>query len=172
MSEAEAPNLMSPAESASLHRSEAIAPLQVVPEPESDWTTVHFPNAFDVDELVRRESIDRITIVEQHNQALHDRILYLEVALYEAQDTHQQAMQRWETAIHQSTATLAEPQPAPATADPQVMAKHLQDLTAAQAQTAKLFQELAMAHQVAHRQQVLVETLTEQLKLARSGLPS
>jgi hypothetical protein len=151
-------------------RPDGVIPLRptvtpAAPPDESEWTTVNFPNAFDVDELVRRESIDRITIVEQHNQALHDRILYLEAALHEVQ--HDAQPPNLPPVLPPPP---ADGSPAPLTAGPQVLAKHRQELTAAQAQSTKIFQELALAHQAAHRQQVLVETLTEQLKLGQERI--
>jgi hypothetical protein len=184
MSEAEIPNPNARPEGVIPLRP-TITPLTPLRLEESEWTTVNFPNAFDVDELVRRESIDRITIVEQHNQALHDRILYLEAALYEAQQEVQQEVQQeaqqqvqqqaqqhnGQQLIQPDTPPLTPPTAAdPLTAGPQILAKHRQELTAAQAQSTKIFQELALAHQAAHRQQVLVETLTEQLKLGQERI--
>jgi hypothetical protein len=177
MSEAEIPNPNScPDSIIPLRQPTAITPLTLPSPEESEWTTVNFPNAFDVDELVRRESIDRITIVEQHNQALHDRILYLEVALYEVQqdaqppDTQPPDVQPLASPQSQSAPLAANEASVSLTAGPQVLAKHRQELMAAQAQSTKIFQELALAHQAAHRQQVLVETLTEQLKLGQERI--
>jgi hypothetical protein len=141
----------------------------------SDWETVDFPGAMSVDAIPHTPDPQREVLVtstremeapveiaigeqvqqklQQENGELRDRITQLEQDLAQAQielqlATAQLSQETRKTVIQQH---------------PQFV-QQTQELAVAQENINRLFQELELSHQTSQRQQILVETLTEQLE--------
>ena len=118
-----------------------------------DWQTVDLPNAVSVDALapasqepaVDPQVVELIGLIQQLNECntqLLDRIEQLEAAL-----EHSQGDLQTEIARHQEVVAVAAAQEGT-----------MQD------QLAQLLHQLEFSHQASQRQQILVETVTEQLE--------
>jgi hypothetical protein len=137
------------------------------PTIEDGWQTVPFPNVMPADhfntsgnQAVTRDVIipvaspDLVNLVQelqQHNDALHNRITQLENAII----TGQQALHA-EAERSQQQETL--------------LTQRNQELAAAQERIDRLFQELGSSHQSTQRQQILIETLTAQLESSQERI--
>jgi myosin heavy subunit len=133
------------------------------------WETLTFPGALSVDELQRAESppsstassTDLINSLEQQNQALRDRVEYLESALEQSQVKLRQEVERWqEIALAQTENERIQEQEA-------IIVEQIQYLTTAQRKISQLFQELERSHQASQRQQIVIETLTHELQVSQ-----
>jgi hypothetical protein len=143
---------------------------------DQDWQTVDCPGAISVDALPRADANDsndaivnpdpvanstvsqpkldlsaELAQVKQENLELRDRATQLEQDFTQGQIEWQLETARL---LHQVSES---------TPPEQAQAVQMQ-LTAAQEQLSRLFQELELSHQTAQRQQILVETLTKQLE--------
>jgi len=161
MSQADSPTPLANGSDASA--SSGASP-EAVPSQETEWQTVSFPGALSVDgipreaiEAVRTQAVDPSALdaaaliqwmqhLQSENHHLRDRLLQTE------QDLTQEQVQRQmvETCLQQQ-------EPIPATMDATPVAVQAQQMS-------QLFQELELSHQTAQRQQILVETLKEQLE--------
>lgn len=90
----------------------------------------------------------QISQLRQHNTDLLDRVTQLEAELEEA---------RQELKVRQERSTSTEV----------LLSQRFEELEIVQGQNERLLRELELAHQTAQRQQILVETLTEQLETDR-----
>lgn len=161
---------------------------------EEGWTIVNFPDAIGIEALVSETpesglterieidpadltpeatvaeiaAIDRPTQegslqqLQQQNQELRTHVSQLESALAKAQTALREEMDRWHT--------LALVQPQSPHDQAELIQRHNQELSAAQARIQQLFQELELSHQTAQRQQILVETLTAQLQASHEQI--
>jgi hypothetical protein len=150
----------------------------LVPPSDDGWQVVNFPAAVSVDAIPRAsaEGIEGVAVAEvesrgeseaagqvqplqQENAELRDRIAQLEQGLAQAQVELQLAtLQLWqekgEAAVQQHAESV----------------QQAEQLVAAQEHINRLFQELELSHQTAQRQQILVETLTEQLESSQERI--
>ncbi|MGI0490817.1 hypothetical protein ACN4EG_03310 [Alkalinema pantanalense CENA528] len=154
------------------------------------WTTVTFPQATSIDTLLGAAAAESVTLngmvnlgagmeptelgarsssheasfkeLQQHNQELRVQVTQLETALSLSQSALREEMERWET--------LALAQPQTATDQVELIQQHNQELSKAQGRIRDLFQELERSHQTAQKQQILVETLTEQLQTSHEQI--
>lgn len=129
------------------------------------WETLTFPGALSVNELQQPESppssTDRLNSLQQQNQALRDRVEYLESALEQSQVALRQEVERWQAiALAQTENERIQEQEA-------IIAEQIQYLTAAQRKITHLFQELERSQQNAQRQQILIETLTTEVQVSQ-----
>lgn len=120
---------------------------------EEEWVTVTFPNAMSVDAIAAAPDGDRadpaLVQLQQQNQALIHRVTELEEALDESRGAYLRQEQARAEAEGRETFLLTQ---------------QAQELAASQSRLNQLFQELEASHQTAQRQQILIETLNEQLK--------
>ncbi|OUC15006.1 MAG: hypothetical protein B0A82_09075 [Alkalinema sp. CACIAM 70d] len=154
------------------------------------WTTVTFPQAASIDTLLGVVAAESATLnetvnsgigmesteigarstsheasfkeLQQHNQELRAQVTQLETALSLSQSALREEMERWET--------LALAQPQTATDQVELIQQHNQELSKAQGRIRDLFQELERSHQTAQKQQILVETLTDQLQTSHEQI--
>lgn len=128
-----------------------------------EWETVNLPNAMSIDQLPIADKDDTSEAVEENEvqqttehpsqliQALHEcnRDLIHRVTELEAElDECRQAIPAKESLLNQRT----------------------QELAFAQEQVSRLFGKLELSNQVIRRQQVLVETLTEQWEMSQARM--
>jgi len=170
---------------------ESVPPSEPV-EPESlaeEWTTVDFPNALPVDEIphatpenpdqsellqslsdriqalehqnqdLHRQKDDLVGVLEKQDQEFHAQVANLNKALQQTRNMLRLERRHWESQSsqikrrsHEQTAHIAQ---------------QIQELTTTQEQVVKLFRELEHSQQTAQRQQILVETLTDQLEASQ-----
>ena len=100
--------------------------------------------------------LTQIEQLRQENAELHDRLAQLEQDLLQGQI-------QWQLEAAQAEHAQASHQEAVAAESHSTMALIQQELAAAQERVSTLFQELERSHQTSQRQQILVETFTEQL---------
>lgn len=135
--------------------------LEAPSDSEDEWATVEFPEAvIPVDHIPEGESIDIVTSLEQQNQTLRDRVVYLEKTLETAQTNLCQEVARWETLALAGDEKLQ----AQALAQEAAIAKYVAELTATQKKVGELFAQLELSHQTSQRQQIVMETLNGQYR--------
>lgn len=125
-----------------------------------EWQTINFPGAIAVDAIPHAG--DSQTLVEQlcqENAGLRTQIARMEQDLAQGQIDLQLVLAR----------SLQSDLKAPAE-DQDRSLRQAQELTTAQERANRLFQELELSHQTAQRQQILVETLTEQLESSQERI--
>lgn len=133
-----------------------------------EWETVDFPDALPVDQLPTQTHENPVTPslvsgdfylkVQSQNQELRSQVAELEAALLRSQGSLRAEMERWEALA------LAQSEADPAETSESRLAQQTQALSGSQARLGQLFVELESSHRMAQRQQILVETLTEQLQ--------
>lgn len=133
-----------------------------------EWETVDFPDALPVDQLPTQTHESPVTPslvsgdfylkVQSQNQELRSQVAELEAALLRSQGSLRAEMERWEALA------LAQSEADPAETSESRLAQQTQALSGSQARLGQLFVELESSHRMAQRQQILVETLTEQLQ--------
>ncbi len=136
--------------------------------PSDEWETVNFPDALSVDQLPEQPHESPVTPslvsgdfylkVQSQNQELRSQVAELEAALLRSQGSLRAEMERWEALA------LAQSEADPAETSESRLAQQTQALSGSQARLGQLFVELESSHRMAQRQQILVETLTEQLQ--------
>ena len=142
--------------------------------PQEEWETVTFPNAISVEELTHQRlgkdsenrqdppvqpslvSGDSFIKVQRHNQELRNQVAALDSALLRSRHALRAEMERWEA--------LALAQPDPTESSETQLQNQRQEFSGSQARLGDLFVELEQSHRMAQRQQVLVETLMDQLQ--------
>ena len=142
--------------------------------PQEEWETVTFPHATSVDDLTHHRpgdgpenrqdppvqpslvSGDSFIKVQQHNQELRSQVAALDSALLRSRHALRAEMERWEA--------LALAQPDPTESSETQLHKQRQEFSGSQARLGDLFVELEQSHRMAQRQQILVETLMDQLQ--------
>ena len=140
--------------------------------PQEEWETVTFPNATSVEELTNPRpgsdnrqdppvqpslvSGDSFIKVQQHNQELRDQVAALDSALLRSRHALRAEMERWEA--------LALAQTDPTESSETQLQNQRQEFSGSQARLGDLFVELEQSHRMAQRQQILVETLMDQLQ--------
>ena len=142
--------------------------------PQEEWETVTFPNATSVEELTHQRpgkdsencqdppvqpslvSGDSFIKVQQHNQELRDQVAALDSALLRSRHALRAEMERWEA--------LALAQIDPTESSETQLQNQRQEFSGSQARLGDLFVELEQSHRMAQRQQILVETLMDQLQ--------
>lgn len=136
---------------------------------DNDWQTVDFPGAMSLDEiaaspqeseppLVDRSNSELVELVQQlrqENLELRDRLAHLAEDLLQGQIEYQLEAARLE-------------QPETVVVSPQV--QPVPELAITQERIAQLFHELELSQQAAQRQQILVETITEQLESSQERI--
>jgi hypothetical protein len=131
-----------------------------------EWETVTFPDAIPVDVLPKAiedlpvqpsmVSGDFYLKIQSQNQELRSQVAELEAALLRSQGSLRAEMERWEAlALAQSDSSES---------SENLLAQQNQALSGSQVRLGQLFAELESSHRIAQRQQILVETLTEQLQ--------
>jgi hypothetical protein len=141
-------------------------PINLTPAPQPTWETLTFPHAMSVEEIADHGhdlpvqpslvSGDSFLKVQQDNQELRDQVAALDAALLRSQYALRAEMERWEA--------LALAKPDPAESSETRLHNQNQELSGSQVRLGQLFVELEQSHRMAQRQQILVETLTEQLQ--------
>ncbi len=140
------------------------------PAPQASWETLTFPHAMSVEEIADHVadhgqdlpvqpslvSGDSFLKVQRDNQELRDQVAALDAALLRSQYALRAEMERWEA--------LALAQPDPTESSETRLHNQNQELSGSQVRLRQLFVELEQSHRMAQRQQILVETLTEQLQ--------
>ena len=142
--------------------------------PQEEWETVTFPQATSVDDLKHYRpgdgpenrqdppvqpslvSGDSFIKVQQHNQELRNQVAALDSALLRSRHALRAEMERWEA--------LALAQPDPTESSETQLHNQRQEFSGSQARLGDLFVELEQSHRMAQRQQILVETLMDQLQ--------
>ena len=142
--------------------------------PQEEWETMTFPNATSVEELTDQQpdspsdnrqdppvqpslvSGDSFIKVQQHNQELRDQVAALDSALLRSRHALRAEMERWEA--------LALAQTDPTESSETQLQNQRQEFSGSQARLGDLFVELEQSHRMAQRQQILVETLMDQLQ--------
>ena len=142
--------------------------------PQEEWETMTFPNATSVEELtdhppdspsdhrqdppVQPSLVcgDSFIKVQQHNQELRDQVAALDSALLRSRHALRAEMERWEA--------LALAQTDPTESSETQLQNQRQEFSGSQARLGDLFVELEQSHRMAQRQQILVETLMDQLQ--------
>ena len=142
--------------------------------PQEEWETVTFPHATSVEDLTHQHpgedlenrqdppvqpslvSGDSFIKVQQHNQELRDQVAALDSALLRSRHALRAEMERWEA--------LALAQPDPTESSETQLQNQRQEFSGSQARLGDLFVELEQSHRMAQRQQILVETLMDQLQ--------
>ena len=142
--------------------------------PQEEWETVTFPHATSVEDLTHQHpgedlenrqdppvqpslvSGDSFIKVQQHNQELRDQVAALDSALLRSRHALRAEMERWEA--------LALAQPDPTESSETQLQNQRQEFSGSQARLGDLFMELEQSHRMAQRQQILVETLMDQLQ--------
>lgn len=142
--------------------------------PQEEWETMTFPNATSVEELTDQPpdnpsdnrqdppvqpslvSGDSFIKIQQHNQELRDQVAALDSALLRSRHALRAEMERWEA--------LALAQTDPTESSETQLQNQRQEFFGSQARLGDLFVELEQSHRMAQRQQILVETLMDQLQ--------
>ncbi len=134
--------------------------------PSDEWETVTFPNSMPVDDLLQQGeelpvapslvSGDFYVEVQTQNQELRSQVTELEAALLRSQTSLRAEIERWEAV------TLAQSDSSESSES--LLAQQNQALSGSQVRLSQLFVELENSHRMAQRQQILVETLTDQLQ--------
>ncbi len=132
--------------------------------PSDEWETVNFPDALSIDHLPEQTcespvvptlvSGDFYLKVQSQNQELRSQVAELEAALLRSQGSLRAEMERWEALSEADPSETSETR----------LANQTQALSGSQVRLGQLFSELESSHRMAQRQQILVETLTEQLQ--------
>lgn len=139
------------------------------PVADNDWQTVDFPGAISLDEIAaslpeseppladrsNSELVELVQQLRQENLELRDRLAQLAEDLVQGQIEYQLEAARLE-------------QPEVVVASPQV--QPVPELAITQERIAQLFHELKLSQQAAQRQQILVETITEQLESSQERI--
>lgn len=183
MSEAETPQQPSP-------ESHAIPEILMPTEAESEWETVDFPNALSVDAIpeaddpqvdVHADYAAQLVGLESENNRLLDRIAKLEAALEESKMRFLTEAERIEARAgaqyakaqersHQQEGIIKRQQQDLTFAATRIrdqelkLAMQSEELTETQLKANHLAQELDLVYQSSQKQQILVETLTQQLQ--------
>ena len=131
-----------------------------------EWEVVTFPDAMPVNDLPNQVeelpvqpslvSGDFYLKVQNQNQELRSQVTELEAALLRSQTSLRSEIERWEAV------TLA--QSGSSESSESLLAQQNQALSGFQVRLGQLFIELENSHRMAQRQQILVETLTDQLQ--------
>ena len=131
-----------------------------------EWEVVTFPDAMPVNDLPNQVeelpvqpslvSGDFYLKVQNQNQELRSQVTELEAALLRSQTSLRSEIERWEAV------TLA--QSGSSESSESLLAQQNQALSGSQVRLGQLFIELENSHRMAQRQQILVETLTDQLQ--------
>lgn len=131
-----------------------------------EWEIVTFPDAMPVDDLLEQVeerpvqpslvSGDFYLKVQHQNQELRSQVTELEAALLRSQTSLRAEIERWEAATLAQSGSLESSE--------SLLAQQNQALSGSQVRLGQLFVELENSHRMAQRQQILVETLTEQLQ--------
>jgi hypothetical protein len=139
---------------------------------QEDWATLTFPHAMSVETIPDRSedppvapslvSGDSFTKVQQQNQELRDQVAALDAALLRSQHALRSEMERWEA--------LALAQPDPTESSETQLQNQKEEFSGSQARLGQLFVELEQSHRMAQRQQILVETLTDQLQTSHEQI--
>jgi hypothetical protein len=113
----------------------------------------------EAEHAVESEAAGHVRQLQQENVELRDRIAQLEQGFAQAQvELQLTTLQLWQengdAAMQQHSESV----------------KQVEQLAAAQEHINRLFQELELSHQTAQRQQILVETLTEQLESSQERI--
>jgi hypothetical protein len=134
--------------------------------PSDEWEIVTFPNAMPVDDLLKQVeerpvqpslvSGDFYLKVQHQNQELRSQVTELEAALLRSQTSLRAEIERWEAATLAQSGSLESSE--------SLLAQQNQALSGSQVRLGQLFVELENSHRMAQRQQILVETLTDQLQ--------
>jgi hypothetical protein len=134
--------------------------------PSDEWEIVTFPDSMPVDGLLQQVeelpvppslvSGDFYVKVQTQNQELRSQVTELEAALLRSQTSLRAEIERWEAV------TLAQSDSSESSES--LLAQQNQALSGSQVRLSQLFVELENSHRMAQRQQILVETLTEQLQ--------
>lgn len=152
------------------------------PSSDAEWQTVDFPGALPVDTLTLSEQVPDAVVLDEPSAAASHEISSLQVAasnsdwtplieqLREANTALRSHIVQLENDLTQGQIELqlekARSLDREATHADQLnaqAAKCAQELAIAQEHVSRITQELDLSHQAAQRQQILVETLTEQL---------
>lgn len=131
-----------------------------------EWEIVTFPDSMPVDDLLHQGeelpvppslvSGDFYVKVQTQNQELRSQVTELEAALLRSQTSLRAEIERWEAV------TLAQSDSSESSES--LLAQQNQALSGSQVRLSQLFVELENSHRMAQRQQILVETLTDQLQ--------
>ncbi len=142
------------------------SPTSEAPASQTDWETLTFPHAMSVEEIPDQMqdapvppslvSGDSFLKVQQDNQELRDQVAALDAALLRSQYALRSEMERWEALALAETESTESSETR--------LQNQNQELSGSQARLGQLFLELEQSHRMAQRQQILVETLTEQLQ--------
>lgn len=134
--------------------------------PSDEWEIVTFPDAMPVDDLLEQVeerpvqpslvSGDFYLKVQNQNQELRSQVTELEAALLRSQTSLRAEIERWEAATLAQSGSLESSE--------SLLAQQNQALSGSQVRLGQLFVELENSHRMAQRQQILVETLTDQLQ--------
>lgn len=134
--------------------------------PSDEWEIVTFPDSMPVDDLLQQVeelpvppslvSGDFYVKVQNQNQELRSQVTELEAALLRSQTSLRAEIERWEAV------TLAQSDSSESSES--LLAQQNQALSGSQVRLGQLFVELENSHRMAQRQQILVETLTDQLQ--------
>ena len=134
--------------------------------PSDEWEIVTFPDAMPVDDLLKQVeerpvqpslvSGDFYLKVQNQNQELRSQVTELEAALLRSQASLRAEIERWEAATLAQSGSLESSE--------SLLAQQNQALSGSQVRLGQLFVELENSHRMAQRQQILVETLTDQLQ--------
>ena len=134
--------------------------------PSDEWEIVTFPDSMPVDDLLQQVeelpvppslvSGDFYLKVQNQNQELRSQVTELEAALLRSQTSLRAEIERWEAV------TLAQSDSSESSES--LLAQQNQALSGSQVRLGQLFVELENSHRMAQRQQILVETLTDQLQ--------
>lgn len=145
----------------------------IAPNPTDDWQTVDFPGALSVDAIPSREAAVGLPLnpgLEGLDAALISPVPLSEDLSEQVQQLHaqnaalRQQIARITTDLAQEQVELQLEAARNAYTDlPAAEADGRSELATAKDYISRLLQELELAHQTSHRQQILVETLTEQL---------
>ena len=135
-------------------------------KPSDEWEIVTFPDAMPVDDLL--EDVEERPVqpslvsgdfylkVQHQNQELRSQVTELEAALLRSQTSLRAEIERWEAATLAQSGSLESSE--------SLLAEQNQALSGSQVRLGQLFVELENSHRMAQRQQILVETLTDQLQ--------
>ncbi len=137
-----------------------------------DWELVTFPDAMPVDNLPEDTedlplppnlvSGDSYLKVHTQNQELRSQVAELEAALLRSQTSLRTEIERWEAVtLEQSESSES---------SDRLLTQQNQALSASQVRLGQLFVELENSHRMAQRQQILVETLTDQLQSSQEQI--
>ncbi|MCY7407418.1 MAG: hypothetical protein LH631_08580 [Alkalinema sp. CAN_BIN05] len=134
--------------------------------PSDEWEIVTFPDSMPVDGL--QQQVEELPVppslvsgdfylkVQNQNQELRSQVTELEPALHRSQTSLRAEIERWEAV------TLAQSDSSESSES--LLAQQNQALSGSQVRLGQLFVELENSHRMAQRQQILVETLTDQLQ--------